>query len=253
VSYAFAVWYSDVPMGPQEALTIYHHLGKDWVVVRRRPEFEAFWQELLSRLPDLQSPGTPPHSLDALPPHLLATPDEIRENVGKGAQERGRLRMRPPPPDNSPWASDLRPMGSALSMAISGSYIKDTVPILLEMTERHGLIAYDPQTDEVFLPSSLKGSLDPQCVAVRQTLQIHGSPPSLEVRLILDGRVVFADVFSSRAEAHARSRAIAIEHGVPFYEVDDPVALTNFRRVQVADFSGDFESAVRFIIKGGPQ
>jgi hypothetical protein len=34
VSYAFAVWYSDVLTEPQEALTFYHQLGWDWGVIR---------------------------------------------------------------------------------------------------------------------------------------------------------------------------------------------------------------------------
>ena len=44
MSYAFAVWHSDVLMEPQEALTFYRHLGWDWVVVCRRWEFRPISQ-----------------------------------------------------------------------------------------------------------------------------------------------------------------------------------------------------------------
>jgi hypothetical protein len=115
VSYSLAIWYSDLPMGTQEANTFYHHFGWDWVVVRRRPEFDAFWQELLSRLPDL---GAPTRELDELPPHLLSTPDEIRERerlrcVAKDIPR--NLHPVPANPHTSPCASSLRPMAGHLT------------------------------------------------------------------------------------------------------------------------------------------
>jgi hypothetical protein len=178
VSYSLAIWYSDLPMGTQEGQTFYHHLGWHWLVVRRRPEFDAFWQELLSRLPDLRPLGAPTRELDELPPHLLSTPDEIRERERLRCETKdihlrpARLHPVPAIPRTSPWASSLWPMASAIRLAISGSYLKRTLPILFEMASRYGLIVYNPQEGQVTLPPSLQGPGDPLSVAVRLTLSV---------------------------------------------------------------------------------
>jgi hypothetical protein len=233
MSYSLAIWHSDLPMGPREASTFLDHLGIDWVVVRRRGEFDAFWQELLSRLPPSLPLGFPRPGLDYFPPHLLTTTADMWRHI---EQARERSNVAPPrlpltffPPD-APWASSLLPMGCAIQLAIRPSYIERTLPVVFELASRHSLIVYDPQEGDVTPPPSLQGPADPLSVAVRLTLRIAGSAPPLEVHLILDGREVLRDVHSSRHEAHARARAVAIEHDLLFYEVVDPACLADLLR-----------------------
>src|SRR4051794_16857287 len=109
------------PWPPCCGSTFLHHLGFDWVVVRRSRQFDAFWQELLSRLPPSLPLGFPLPGLDYFPPHLLTTTAERRLNLEQERkQSKAALRRLPRTffPPEAPWASGLTPMGCAIHLAI---------------------------------------------------------------------------------------------------------------------------------------
>ena len=52
--------------------------------------------------------------------------------------------------DESPWASEFDLTDEYLAVAISGSRSAEVAPFLVPLARKHGLVAYDPQQDELY-------------------------------------------------------------------------------------------------------
>jgi len=78
MSFDLGVWYMSVAMSQQQAAEYYQHIGSNWVVVERNPQFDSFLKDLTGQLPDLRSPSDPPISPDNVSPALLHTIDDLK-------------------------------------------------------------------------------------------------------------------------------------------------------------------------------
>ena len=57
--------------------------------------------------------------------------------------------------DDSPWASSPEMSGTHVIMAIVAEKIEKVVPQILGLAEQHGLVCFDPQAGQVYLPPHL--------------------------------------------------------------------------------------------------
>jgi hypothetical protein len=228
MSFDLGVWYSDAPMTQQEAAAFYRHINTDWVVVRRHPQFDAFWTELLKYLPDLRGIAGPQADLDEPPNSLLLTAQDIRNLPPPTAEQLQAIREQAPedPPENSPWAATLAPAGSAVALPIRGSRVREAAPVVYDLAARHGLVFYDPQSGKVTLPPKLLQPVAGAMPTSGPTLHISGAAPNLAVRVTLDDRILLESELSSRREAHSHARALTLQYGRNYYAVDDPDCLT---------------------------
>ena len=189
MSFDLAVCYTPIAMTAAQATAYHSHINRDWIVIERRQEFDDFMHDLMATYPDLRSPSDPDPSPDDLPmgflwtvADLLALPKPTQEQIDASLQ-------REPAPDNSPWSSNLAPLGTTLSLGITWSRVEATAPGVFAIARRHGLTVYDPQSATVDVPAHLQGREDPDALAVHLTLRIAGQPPALAATLEMDGRL----------------------------------------------------------------
>jgi hypothetical protein len=228
MSFDLGVWYSDAPMTQMEAAAFYRHVNTDWMVVRRHPQFDAFWSELLKHLPDLRGVAGPQADLDEPPNSMLLTVQDIRNLPPPTPEQLQAIREHVPedPPEISPWAATLAPQGSAVALPIRGNRVRDAAPVIRDLAARHGLVFYDPQSGMVTLPPRLLQPVADAMPVSGPTLHISGATPSLAVRVTLDDQILLETDVASRREAHSHARALALENNRSYYAVDDPDCLT---------------------------
>jgi hypothetical protein len=219
-SFDLGVWYSDAAMDVMEAAAVYNHINYDWVVVERRPEFDAFLSELTARFPDLRSPSEPAVSPDAPPASFLRTLDDLRTPPSE--QRIRQTQSQEPPPGDSPWQDTLEPTGSSITLTINWDRVEETMPVIYQLAARHGLMVYDPQSNTLTLPPQIPCTGTSEIAQAHLKMQISGKTPALDVVLTLDGKVVANDTVTSRVQAHAQVREAAIRNHLAVYEVADP-------------------------------
>jgi hypothetical protein len=121
MSFDLGIWHSERALSVEEAGELYVKLcEQEWIPIADSPAIEAFYQELCGAYPEI----------DTLPE------DQV---------------------DDCPWscAHDR----SGLHVIVSMSWGERTNPVaqcVVELAERHGLVCYDPQGPDVYLPLHLK-------------------------------------------------------------------------------------------------
>lgn len=227
MSFDLGVWYSDVPLTSEEAGQFYVSLNRNRVFVRRRPEFDAFWQELVARFPDLRSPDDPPADLDAPPAVMLETPEEQQARSSDPAASAAffeALRNKAPAPEDSPWATTLSPAGASVVMSIVSDRVGEVATEVLAMAKRHGLLLFDPQEPWLWFPPELEEGA-PGVARPVVRLEIAGAVPELKVTIRRGEETLLQETIATRQEAHGRARALTLEAGNDFYDVDDPASV----------------------------
>jgi hypothetical protein len=117
MSFDLAVWYSSTPQTNDRALWIYQALcDGDCSVVEPQASVAAFLRELSAQYPDI----------DTVPE------DEI---------------------DISPWTCCFDVSDGHVIMPISWGRVEEVAPIVVELAAKHGLVCYNPQGRQVFLPA----------------------------------------------------------------------------------------------------
>lgn len=222
-SFDLGVWYSDATMDVMEAAAVYNHINYDWVVVERRPEFDAFLRELTAQFPDLRSPSEPPISPDSPPGSFLRTLDDLRTPPSE--EQIRQARRQEPAPDDSPWQDTLAPTGSTITLSINWDRVEATVPVIYQLAARHGLMVYDPQSNILTVPPKISRTGPSEIAEAHLKMHIRGKPPALEVVLTLDGKVIAHDTVATRAQAHLQARQAAINNHLAVYEVADPAMI----------------------------
>jgi hypothetical protein len=121
MSFDLGVWHSERPITVEEAGDLYLKLCKqEWVPIEESPAVEAFYRESCGKYPEI----------DMLPE------DQVDESPFSCAHDR-----------------------SGLHVLVAISYGQRTTPVaqyVVELAEKHGLICYDPQGPDVYLPPHLK-------------------------------------------------------------------------------------------------
>jgi hypothetical protein len=222
-SFDLGVWDSDGAMDVTEAAAVYNHINYDWVVVERRPEFDAFLKELASRFPDLRDPSEPAASPDAPPSEFLETLDDLRAPATK--EQIRQVRSDVTLPDNSPWQERFEPTGSTITLSINWDRVEETMPVIYQLAARHGLMVYDPQSNTLTVPPQIPHSGSSELARAHLKMQVSGKTPALDIVLTLDGKVVAHNAVTSRAQAHAQAREAAINNHLAVYEVADPAMI----------------------------
>ncbi|UWM49134.1 hypothetical protein N0X72_08900 [Streptomyces carpaticus] len=111
MSFDLAFWYQSFSPTAESAARVYSQLTEGHVrEVEESPAIEAFCQDVYSIYPDM-----------------------TERNM-----------------HDSPWASPLYVTGGCVIAAVSWSRSDEVCPVLLELASRHGLVAYNPQTREVY-------------------------------------------------------------------------------------------------------
>jgi hypothetical protein len=119
MSLKLAVWHSEKAISEKEAAGVYQKLYEQQrVPIEQHVDVYAFYNELTARYPDLD----------------MVADEDI---------------------DASPWASSLDRSGFHVIMFMLEQRADEVVPVVLELTEKYGLVCFDPQTKKVHLPSHL--------------------------------------------------------------------------------------------------
>jgi hypothetical protein len=219
--YDLAIWFSDVAVSREQAESFLQHVFTDWVVVRRHPSFDAFWIELHERFPDTTGDSDHLAALDSPPMATLSSLGEIERPRAAGA---GDAKAAPISLDETVWASGPHAAhGCAALLSVAWSHAAEVVPQILDLAGRRGLTVYDTQSGDVTAPPALVHGSGPESARLR--LEVAGSVPALDIRILLDDQPIESFAAASRREAHSRARSIALEHGLPLYEVADPGSL----------------------------
>jgi hypothetical protein len=226
MSFDLGVWYSEAPMTLDQAESYYEHINSDWVDLRRRAEFDAFLVALQARFPDLRSLDDPPADPDEPPISLMQSVAEMKAAPQAGPEWLEEMRKKRPTPDTSPWAATLGPHGSGIALSIRWSKVEMVAPVVVDLAARANLLVYDPQNSRVFAPPALAGKVAAAIPPPRVTLQITGNAPNVKAIVTLDDRVLLDTTVPSRREAHHHARALALEHGLDHYAVNDPHSLS---------------------------
>jgi hypothetical protein len=121
MSFDLAVWHSDTPLSANEAQSLYLKLcNQEWIPTEENAAVEAFYQELCRTYPEI----------DTLPE------DQV---------------------DDCPWSCAHDRSGLHIIMSMSWGKRTDKVALLIiELARRNGLVCFDPQGPDVYLPSHLK-------------------------------------------------------------------------------------------------
>jgi hypothetical protein len=224
--YDLGIWFSNVAMNRDQAAAFCKHIYRDWVVVRRHPSFDVFWNELHARFPDGAGEVDPVAGLDSPPRTMCCSLQDIRSGVLSSS----RRTPRPAPIslDDTVWASGpLGAMGSATILSVAWSRAVDVVPQIQDLAIRNGLVVFDGQSGEVTLPPGLGIGVTPEA---RLRLEVAGAVPPFDVSILLDGRPVAAFLSPSRMDAHERARSMTLQQELPLYEVIDPGSLAQLPR-----------------------
>ncbi|MEO8052262.1 MAG: hypothetical protein ABI833_17775 [Acidobacteriota bacterium] len=121
MSFDLAVWYSDKPVTVEESGGLYLKLcNQEWVPTDENPLIESFYQELCRTYPEI----------DTLPENQV---------------------------DECPWscAHDRSGLHVLMCMGWGGKTTK-VAEYIVELAAKNGLVCYDPQGPDVYLPPSLK-------------------------------------------------------------------------------------------------
>jgi len=219
MSYDLAVWHSDTAMSPDDAGTFYSHINHDWMIVREHPALREFCRALMAEFPgvidpaDLEQDFTAPGMT-----RLMTFPDLLKS-------ARSATIPVPPKPLPPPWAILPSFTGCAMTLSL-GTRKAEIGPAIPRLAGVHGLIAYDPQADEVALPPQL---VDQPCLPLPEPvlMVIEEQPEALRVRISFEHRVLFDGIVPTRREAHrlARQQTIALDRLA--YETEDKRLITS--------------------------
>lgn len=136
------------------------------------------------------------------------------------------------------WASAPHSAnGCAAILSVAWSHAVQIVPEIQALADRYGLSLFDAQSGEISSPPGLCPGDD--LAGARLRLEVTGSRPALDGRVLLDGEQVLSFVAKSRLEAHGHARSVALEHGLQFYEVTDPKSLAQLLPSQPKPISAD--------------
>ncbi|MGF6230858.1 hypothetical protein QFZ27_004813 [Inquilinus ginsengisoli] len=219
--YDLAIWFSDVAVSREQAESFLQHVFTDWIVVRRHPSFDAFWIELHERFPDTTGDSDHLAALDSPPIATLSSLGEIEWPRAAGA---GDAKAAPISLDETVWASGPHAAhGCTALLSVAWSHAAEVVPQILDLAGRHGLTVYDTQSGDIASPPGLVPGSGPEGARLR--LDVAGSTPALDIRILLDGQPVASFAVKSRQDAHDQARSVAVAHGLPLYEVADPGSL----------------------------
>jgi hypothetical protein len=121
VSFDLAVWYSDKVLSVKESGELYVKLCEQtWIPTEDHPAVQAFYDELCLAYPEI----------DTLPE------DKV---------------------DDCPWSCAHDRSGWHVLVAISyGERTAAVAQLVVDLAEKNGLLCYDPQGPDVYLPPQLK-------------------------------------------------------------------------------------------------
>ena len=115
-----AVWHSRTAISSSKAVSLYEDLlDQDSVPLGEEADVYAFYNELCSRYPENE----------------MLTDEDV---------------------DDSPWSCAHDRSGMHVLMTVRPEMAAETIPVILELAQRHGLVCFDPQSKMVFLPSNLE-------------------------------------------------------------------------------------------------
>jgi hypothetical protein len=119
MSYDLAVWYSPERIPAERAAELYKSLcAGDLSSIEPSRAIEAFVKELSSRYPQL---------------------DEVPDDQV----------------DDSPWSCGFDVSDRHVLLTMSTSHLEEVGPFVQSLAEKHRLFLFDPQTREVYVPTSL--------------------------------------------------------------------------------------------------
>jgi hypothetical protein len=122
MSFDLGVWHSDGPLTNEEAGDIYLRLCEDWPHLEGdSADVIAFYEELIGHWPEI----------DSIP----------EENVGNF--------------DICPWSCALDHSGEAVVMACVWSKADEVFAFVSQLADKHKLVLFDPQANQVSLPDHL--------------------------------------------------------------------------------------------------
>ena len=84
--------------------------------------------------------------------------------------------------DGSPWACSMEVSGSHVIMAIMLEQSEKVVPQVLALAEEHGLVCFDPQAGQVYLPPHLTAKQSDTTPA--ETSSVQSEPEQTDPRAI---------------------------------------------------------------------
>jgi len=120
MSMDLAVWYSTRPLDKKQALAIYQGLcNGELAVLEGSERIDAFLSDL--------------HG-------VYAALDDLSEEEA----------------EKSPWAGDFDRSDGHVIMSITWSGPDDAPELVVKLAAEHGLICFDPQSCDVYLPPELK-------------------------------------------------------------------------------------------------
>lgn len=120
MSFDLAVLNTDGPLSAEEAAGIYNELcDGNYEILQPSEKIDAFYQELIQKYPDIDS----------------YSDDEI---------------------DNCPWSVELDVSDGAVVMSIVWSRVEEVAPYVRSLAKKHDLACFDPQDQQLYLPSSLQ-------------------------------------------------------------------------------------------------
>jgi hypothetical protein len=121
VSFDLGVWHSDKALSVDEARELYVKLCQQtWIPTEEHPAVQAFYEELCRAYPEV----------DTLPEDQL---------------------------DDCPWSCAHDRSGLHVIITMSyGKKLSTVAKFVVDLAEQHGLLCYDPQGPNVYLPPQLK-------------------------------------------------------------------------------------------------
>jgi hypothetical protein len=118
MSFDLGVWHSEVSVSSDEASRIYASLcrkEKPPRAITASPAIESFYQELTETWPDTQASKT----------------------------------------NSSPWSYALQHSDDHVLLSCEWSRAVEVFPFVQQLAEKHGLVFFDPQSEEVYLPDHM--------------------------------------------------------------------------------------------------
>ena len=121
MSFDLAVWQSETVLSAKEALSLYLKLCKqEWIPTEHHHDVAAFYSELCNRYPEI----------DTLPEDQL---------------------------DRCPWSCAHDRSGLHVIMCMNyGDELEKAAQFVTDLAAKHGLICFDPQGPNVYLPPNPK-------------------------------------------------------------------------------------------------
>ena len=126
-SYDLGIWQSEGPLSAAEASHIYSAFCRGENpprVPRNSPAVTAFYADLTTQWPDAQSSDDP------------------------------RKRKHTGTPDLGPWAAPINHTDSRVLLSCHWSAAETVCAFVDRLANHHGLVLFDPQTEEVYLPEA---------------------------------------------------------------------------------------------------